>query len=693
MISVLPAARVPGRRPALAIVALAVLIRIVDPVPLQELRLRVFDLEQSIFPRPTLGEASPVRIVEIDDESMAKYGQWPWPRTLVARLIDRIAAGHPRALGIDILFAAPDRTSPPLVARELTDLPPPISQALSQLPSNESRLADSIAKVPTVLGFALTDKEAGPAHSGEGGPLAGLSRYSGIVESLPEIAKSAKAGGSITVEPDVDGVFRRLPLAAMRQGNLVPGFAVAVLDVAAGVPAIPRLRPTAEGLDVAVGQGFAPADSNGAAWVYFAPRTPSYSAAQFLDESFDPTELNRKIVLLAVTSVGTGDLQRTPLGMMYGIEFHAQWIDSLLSDHLLARPPMAVWIEFAALLLGGLAMVWPLRYDRPFLAAVLSAGAAVALLGGELALFRFAGLLVDGVYPAAATLASFGAMLQGSLGASQRARRRLEAELQQERELQARLDGELAAARTIQIGLLPHRIPAFPERGDIEIYARIEPARSIGGDLFDYLLLDANRLFFMIADVSGKGIPAALFMAMTKEVVRDASARHEAALDQVLAEANNKIAAASTDLAEEGGDMMFVTAFAGILDLASGEIVYASAGHDSPFIIRAGGKLRQLATEGGPPLGAVEDFVFPLDRDHLEAGEVLLLYTDGVTEAQDKMGALYSAGRLAALLETAPAESAESIVLSAFDDVRRFADDAEQADDITLLAIRRIAPG
>ena len=685
--------RVPGRRTALAIIALAVLVRILDPVPLQDLRLAVFDREQSFFPRPTLAEASPVRIVQIDDESIAKYGQWPWPRTLVARLIDRIAAGHPRALGIDILFAAPDRTSPPLVARELPDLPQPLSQALAQLPSNESRLADAIAKVPTVLGVALTEKEATPVASGEGDPLAGLPRYSGIVESLPEVAKSAKAGGSITVEPDVDGVFRRLPLAAMHQGNLVPGFAVAVLDVAAGVPALPRLRPTAEGLEIAVGRGFAPADKIGAAWVYFAPRTPSYSAAQLLNESLDPAELSGKIVLLAVTSVGTGDLQRTPLGLMYGIEFHAQWIDSLLSGYLLSRPPMAVWIEFAALLLGGLAMVWLLRYDRPFLAAVLTAGAVAALLGGELALFRFAGLLVDGVYPVAVTLASFGAMLQGSLGASQRARRRLEAELQQERELQARLDGELAAARMIQIGLLPHRIPAFPERADIEVYARIEPARSIGGDLFDYLLLDANRLFFMVADVSGKGIPAALFMAMTKEVVRDASARHGTALDRLLAEANNKIAAASTDLAEEGGDMMFVTAFAGVLDLASGEIVYASAGHDSPFVISSGRTLRQLATEGGPPLGAVEDFVFPLDRDHLEAGEVLLLYTDGVTEAQDKTGALYSAGRLAALLETAQAESAESIVLSAFEDVRRFADDSEQADDITLLAIRRIAPG
>jgi sigma-B regulation protein RsbU (phosphoserine phosphatase) len=138
--------------------------------------------------------------------------------------------------------------------------------------------------------------------------------------------------------------------------------------------------------------------------------------------------------------------------------------------------------------------------------------------------------------------------------------------------------------------------------------------------------------------------------------------------------------------------MMFVTAFAGILDLASGEIVYASAGHDAPFVLRDAHALRQLATEGGPPLGAVEDFAFPLDRDHLEPGEILLLYTDGVTEAQNSSGALYSADRLAVLLATAPAGSTENIVSIAFEDVGRFAGEAEQADDITLFAIRRVPP-
>jgi serine phosphatase RsbU (regulator of sigma subunit)/CHASE2 domain-containing sensor protein len=693
LISVLRAARAPGRIPALAAIAVAALIRIWDPVPLQELRLRVFDLEQRLLPRQSVGENSLVRIVQIDDESIGKYGQWPWPRTLVAQLVERIAAAHPRVLGIDILFSAPDRTSPPVVAKELPDLPAPVSEALAQLPSNETRLADALAKVPTVLGLALTDRAEGSTSIADGDPIARLPQYSGVVQSVPEVTKAAQAFGSITVEPDVDGVLRRLALVARYHDTLVPGLAAAVLAVWNGSPALPRVRTSSGGIEVAVGPVYVPADRTGAAWVYFTPQTPFYSASDILDGAVDPAQLEHKIVLLAVTSAGAGDVKRTPLGQMYGIEFHAQWLDGFFANTLLSRPAAAFWIELAAALIGGLAMVWPVRYERPLPAAVVAAGAVAVVLGGELLLFRFADWLVDGIYPAIATVAAFGAMLQGSLGAAQAARRRLETELQREREQRARTEGELAAARNIQMGLLPHRFPAFPERGDIDIYARIDPARSVGGDLFDYFLIDADRLFFIVADVSGKGPPAALFMVLTKEVVRAASARYDAALDRLLAEANNKIAGASTDLAEEGGDMMFVTAFAGILDLASGEILYASAGHDSPFVIRDGREPRQLATEGGPPLGAVEEFAFPLDRDHLEPGEVLLLYTDGVTEAQDKAGAFYSADRLAALLATTPAENAQSVVVSAFADVRRFAGDAEQADDITLLAIRRVAPG
>src|SRR5262249_12343197 len=207
-------------------------------------------------------------------------------------------------------------------------------------------------------------------------------------------------------------------------------------------------------------------------------------------------------------------------------------------------------------------------------------------------------LLFDSTFPVLTLLAALGVMVVAALRAT-------EAELVREREAKQRVAGELAAAQAIQMGLLPRRFPAFPDHPDIDVYARLEPARMVGGDLYDYVLIEeGRRLFFLIADVSGKGISAALLMAVTKEVVRDAVLTFAPALDRILAEANRKTAAASAELQNEGG--VFVTAFAGILDLGSGEVDYASAGHDSPFVLGGAG-MRQLVTEGGPPLGAVDD--------------------------------------------------------------------------------------
>jgi sigma-B regulation protein RsbU (phosphoserine phosphatase) len=175
---------------------------------------------------------------------------------------------------------------------------------------------------------------------------------------------------------------------------------------------------------------------------------------------------------------------------------------------------------------------------------------------------------------------------------------------------------------------------------------------------------------------------------MTKEVLRDATARHDEALDRAFAEANARISGSSSDMLVAGGDMMFVTVFAGILDLALGMLVYVNAGHDSPFLLRAGSKATELIGAGGPPLGTVDDFQYTVERHQLAPGDLLLLYTDGVTEAEDRDDKFYSQARLQLLLQSAPTGSAKALVEFVREDVRRFAEGAEQADDITLLALR-----
>ncbi len=682
--------RGPGRASALALVAAALVLRIIDPGIITELRVRGFDLVERMWPRAN--DSAGVVIVDIDDKSLAQYGQWPWPWRLVAELVRRIAQGKPLVLGIDIVFAEPDRLSPTEIARELHGLPSAVADALAQLPPSDGDLTEAMAAVPTVLGLSPSHQEA----SRNAGPLrrtlirqAGddptpfLKSYNSMVENQPDLRAAARAAGEIAVEPDPDGVVRRLALAVTYQQTIVPSFALEVLRVAGDEPSI-VIDTGALGIEsFRIGGTIIPTDRRGRAILHFAPsQAPSISASDILNPAFDPARLRGQVVLLGVAGVGIAGLRETPVGLARGVDLHAQLIESILLGDLLRRPQFLDWFELAAALAAGLVVIWLLRYAKPVRAVGVAMALAAALFGAELVLFRFGDRLFDSTFPVFTLFGALAVMLVGNLRATQ-------GELVHEREAKQRVEGELAAAQAIQMGLLPRRFPAFPDRQDIDVYARIEPARMVGGDLYDYLLIGgSNRLFFLIADVAGKGIAAALLMAVTKEVVHDAVLTFGPALDRILAEANRKTAAASAELQSEGG--VFVTAFAGILDLGSGEVTYASAGHDSPFVLGGSTGLRQLVTEGGPPLGAVEDFRFPIDHDRIELGEVLLLFTDGITEAENTEHALYSSDRLAKALAAAATVDAQHVVAAVIDDVSRFVGGAEQADDMTVLALRRV---
>jgi adenylate cyclase len=691
----------PGRAPALIVLALLVMVRAIDPSVVQSLRLRGFDFLEQLAPRKY--QPLPVEIVAIDDKSLAQYGQWPWSRARVAQLVDKIAAGKPSVLGVDIIFAEPDRLSPGRLVDSDPEIPADVAGELARLPSHESALADAFRQVPTVLAVGVSDEapHAAPApmrvtmilESGAN-PRPFLFAHPELIRSLPEIASAERGQGSIDSETDHDGITRRVPLFIVAEGHLIPNLALEMLRVASGAGAL-GIVTGKEGVEGAtLGDNFLPTDRRGRIYPYF---TPSYdaryiSAADLLDGSYDPARLKGAAVLLGSSALGLTDQDQTPRGLMPGIEVWAQTLESMLTGNLLRRPAYLDLIEIAIVLIAGLVIVYVLPYESPRTAAAAFLGIVAILLISALASFKFSKLLLDGVYPVLSSTLVFGVMLSENLRVAEAGRRRLAAELQHEREMEARLDGELNAARSIQMGLLPRHFPGPPEHRDVEVFASIEPARMVGGDLYDFVLLDADHLSFAIADVSGKGVPAALFMAMTKEVLHTATLRYRKALDRVFSEANAKISAASEELGAGGANMMFVTVFAGILDLRSGTLVYVNAGHDAPFMLRGGAEPETLPIAGGPPLGTVDDFQYSIEQRQLAPGEMLLAYTDGVTEAQDTSKTLYSGARLGRLLVSAPTTSAKAVVDFVRDDLRRFAAGAEQADDITMLAVRWIGP-
>lgn len=241
-----------------------------------------------------------------------------------------------------------------------------------------------------------------------------------------------------------------------------------------------------------------------------------------------------------------------------------------------------------------------------------------------------------------------------------------------------RLESELKVAKRIQIDMLPRPSAGGPAEG-FDLEATLVPARTVGGDLFDHFQ-EGGRVFFLVGDVSGKGIPAALFMARTKTVF-EAMAAREGDPGRVLDRVNRS-------LCRDNAAGMFVTAVLGVLDLASGEVTFASAGHDPPLLVPASGEAKLVAGEGGRVLGLIEASDFPVNRLRLGPGEALVLYTDGVSEAQDGRGGFFGAERLvstAASLRGAPPAALTAGVLGA---VRAFAGDAPQSDDITILTLR-----
>jgi sigma-B regulation protein RsbU (phosphoserine phosphatase) len=243
-----------------------------------------------------------------------------------------------------------------------------------------------------------------------------------------------------------------------------------------------------------------------------------------------------------------------------------------------------------------------------------------------------------------------------------------------------RMSTELNFARDIQLDMLPLIFPAFPNRTEVSIYAELESAREVGGDFYDFYFLDDVHLCFVIGDVADKGAPGALMMAVSKTLIKSrASDDNEPA--SILTHVND-------ELSHDNKSSMFVTVFLGIINVKTGELVYTNAGHNPPYIRRSDGSLQKIDAFHGPVIGAMPGLSYQQDNDLLGPGDVILLYTDGVTEAFNEEEELYSEARLEALLPSATLDSAENIVVGTIAEVNQFTGEAEQSDDITLLAVQ-----
>lgn len=247
-----------------------------------------------------------------------------------------------------------------------------------------------------------------------------------------------------------------------------------------------------------------------------------------------------------------------------------------------------------------------------------------------------------------------------------------------------RIGAELNVATHIQSSMLPCIFPAFPDRDELDIYATMTPAKEVGGDFYDFFMVDERHIAIVMADVSGKGVPAALFMVIGKTLIKDHT-QPGRDLGEVFTEVNNI-------LCESNDNGMFITAFEGVLDLVTGEFRYVNAGHEKPFIYRKNGEYEAYETNAGFVLAGLEDIEYQEQKVNLSIGDKIFQYTDGVTEAVNKDKKLYGMDRLQhALNEKCLECSPEETLRLVKEDIDAFVGDNDQFDDITMLCLEYTA--
>jgi adenylate cyclase len=416
------------------LVGLAVL-RIADPAPIEELRVRTFDTFQLVDSR--VKTAKPVAIVDIDEKSLAKLGQWPWPRTRIADLVTNLTRLGAVVIAFDIVFAEPDRLNPGVAADTIRNLDDETRAKLRALPSNDQVFADAMRRSRVVMGesglpYVLSEFDntlplTGLAMLGEA-PQPFLLNFPGLLRNVDVLEKAAAGRGLFTIKNERDGIVRRVPMIMQVQGTTMPSLSLEMLRVATGTDTIFTKADHAGIKSIAV-KGFEiPTDRNGQLWVHFARHDPSIyvSAADVLEGRVAPEMIARKLVLIGTSAVGLLDVKTTPIDpVMPGVEIHAQVLESALTRAVLSQPNYAIVAELCAALVLGILVIAFAPALGPIALVVVGALFATFLVGTSWYFYMQHRLLIDFTYPLLSTTAIYLTLIFASFVREQAQRRQI----------------------------------------------------------------------------------------------------------------------------------------------------------------------------------------------------------------------------------------------------------------------------
>ncbi len=649
-------------------------LKIINPSFIKSVSYLSFDLYQKVFAQKKNSE---VVIIDIDEESLGKFGQFPWNRNVFAKILDQINPSNPKAIGFDIFFTEKDKQSPDEIIKSYNLIPSDVAE-LQKLKGPDDIFSEKLKKsksIIAVLGSNVPshsnyDRKAKARFLSKGGdPKKFTYSYPYSIGSLEILEKDVKGLGSISFLDQLDGIIRSLPLIVQFNKKIYPTMGLEMVRVGSNQKNI-YVELNEVGIKRISARPYKiSSDPNGIIWIKYkkSDKKQYISASDVYDGKFQSDFFKDKYVLIGASAQGLFDLVKTPLGITIpGVEVHANVIENILDQSYLIRNPNTYIFELLFSIIVALITFVLSQKIKPKYSLSIFFGNLLVIIIIGFSIYKFRSELIDMSYPIFIVTITFLTGLYFRFIEENKialANLQKEAKLLKERELAAGVQKSL-----------------FPDISKFEnfIFAKNVPARDVSGDYFDVVRSTPEEYFFTLADVSGKGVKAGMYMAKASSIFRTLT-NLKFPLEKVVFGVNN-------ELVEAKFKGMFVTAVFGKLNIKTGELIFINAGHESILIFDQNKKYEYIKSEM-PPIGIVKYFTESMVKSNTMnlKDKTFVVYTDGVTEGYLKNGEELGAEGVQKIIDGMSEVTPKTIVESIEKELNWGAE--KLRDDITCMAI------
>ena len=658
------------------ILILLIFLKISNPSFIKSISFLSFDLYQKVL--PLRKPSSEVIIIDIDEKSLAKFGQFPWNRSVFAKILNNINDTNPKAIGFDVFFSEKDKQSPDEIIKAYDIKSKNIIDELKSIESHDEYFTKELKNSNSVLAVLGSTEKSYSEYKRKpkakflfkgGNANQFVYNYTNSIGSLELLENNVKGLGSISFLDQTDGIIRSLPLIISFDKKIYPTMGLEMIRVGSNQKNLLVDLDEVGIKKIIVRPHKISSDNNGLFWIrYKTPQKSQYiSASSVFDGNFDRSRFENKYVLVGASAQGLFDLVKTPLGIiMPGVEVHANVIENILDKSYLIRNPEIYFLELLfTIILATIIFILSQKMKPKYSLPVFTFGFLLIVLTG-FAFYTFRSELIDTSYPIFILVVTFLTglyfrFIQENKYALENLKK--ETKLLREREL----------AGDVQKSL-------FPDISKYQnfVYAKNIPARDVSGDYFDLISVGNNEYYFSLADVSGKGVKAGMYMAKASSTFR--------ALSKLMMPLEKVVFLVNNELVESKFKGMFVTAVFGKFNSETGVVTFVNAGHESIMLIDKNINFEFLKSEL-PPIGIIKylNETMVVSKTINLKNKTFVVYTDGVTEGFLENGKELGADGVEEIVKNLEVINPKNIVESISSKLDWGAE--KLRDDITCLAL------